>query len=312
MKNNHLTHCPSCRSKDISSLGDIPHGWYFAGQNLDCPLPGGRLYKCRNCYLFFRWPRMSESQMNQLYKGAYAKKWEFDINNRKDLQLSIEFLQKYNVSGKILDVGCFNGGFLRYLDGIWDKYGIEINSTAAERASKAGIKILGGDWQDINKFKQSFDVIVATDIIEHTKDPFQFLLSLVKVMKNDGYLIITSGNTNAFSWRIMRGRYWYCAIAEHISFINNKWCYSVAKKLNLQVIEIFRFSHSGKTKFKNKISETIYNLLYRTHPSAYSFVMRLRSYMAMRHNSYTGKELRRDYPNWSTAKDHIFVVFKKT
>ena len=43
--------CPSCGSDQVTCVGNLAPGVRFAGQPLEEPLPGGRLYRCAACHL---------------------------------------------------------------------------------------------------------------------------------------------------------------------------------------------------------------------------------------------------------------------
>ena len=303
--------CISCGDHQVHCVGAIPASFVFAGQVLDRPLPGGKLWVCANCHLLFRWPRMPRPQIDRFYKQIPATSWQYSLDRRPDWQLVLQFVERKSVSGAILDIGCFDGGLLCYLSNGWDKYGIEINSAAAKRAEQSGIKILGEDWQHLNQMQQHFDVVMAMHVIEHMENPFQFLASLARVVKPGGHLIISTGNTEAVSWRLMGSRYWYCTIPAHISFINTKWCYHAAKELNLNVEEVCFFSHAGRSSVGKRIFELLVNLLYRFSPWVFAALRQIRKNSITARYASRFSELRLYPPPWGAAKDQIFVLFQR-
>ena len=308
--NSASVQCPSCTDSQLDCIGTIPDAYIFAGDILDKPLPGGKLWRCKTCHLLFRWPRLSKKELDALYRKG-EKWWHYVPKQRPDGQMLIRFLDENSVSGAILDVGCFAGGFLLSLNDCWEKSGIEPNIPAVEKAKASGIQILGSDWQDLAWIEQRFDVITAMDVIEHLENPFQFLRYLADRVKSGGYLLITTGNTDALSWRLMRSRYWYCTVAEHIVFINPPWCAFVAEKLNLKIRQMAFFSHTIEPRFSRRVYRTADNMFYRVAPRIYSVLRQWRNKSDVAKYAAKFKALRHYPPDWMIAKDHLFVAFQK-
>ena len=136
-----------------------------------------------------------------------------------------------------------------------------------------------------------------------------FLAQLAQAASPGGLVIVATGNTDASSWRFMGSRYWYCHIAEHISFINPAWAHRAAHHLGLDVVAIQTFSHvDSRGKWGRRLREMIVNLAYRASPWMFA---RLRQLGAGGIDVVRFPELLEVPPYWLTAQDHILVVFKK-
>ena len=305
------SHCPSCLKPRVSLIGAIPAAFLFAGRPLDAPLPGGGFWKCMNCDLHFRWPRIPILQLDRLYQIASPKNWSYALEDRYDWKVTTQLINESGKAGKILDVGCFDGGFLRHVSRRWDKYGVEPNRSAANRARASGVRIIGRTWDDLEPADLEFDLVVAMDLIEHVESPLNFLKTLTRLVKRDGRCIISTGNTDALSWRLLKSRYWYCTNPEHISFVAPDWCYGAARNLGLDIEQIRRFSHAGKTTVARRIYEALANVVYYLSPTM------LASLRTFRKNSITSQyvskfqELKFYPPSWKSSRDHILVVFRK-
>lgn len=300
--------CPSCKTLNLSRLGGIAATDVFAGRSLSRPLLGGELFRCNDCRLYFRHPRLSKEELDGLYRLGQANNWEDHLSNRNDWRIAADWIRQEGKGRKILDIGCYDGGFLDSLGKDYERFGIEIHESAAERARGRGIDIIGADYSDLAEIADKFDVVVAMDVIEHVPDPKYFLALLKKVLKPGGRMIVSTGNTQAPSWRWMGSRYWYCTFAEHISFISPEWCYLVAKQTDLAVIRIHRFSHSVSNR-KRQLEELAKNLVYKLAPGFMSW---------LRLNGFGGKDARKHAalahhpPPWPSAKDHFLALFQKS
>jgi len=308
-KNKVNVFCPSCKSSLISCIGPIPPNNLFAGKMLKQPLFGGNLYRCNSCSLYFRWPRPSKEKLDALYQSYSLDKCQPpQTKGRKDWQIATKWLNSHLTKRTILDIGCFDGEFLKYLGNGWLRYGIEINEAAARRAEKQGIVMIGKDINRLSQLSQKFWAVVALDLMEHIEDPRHFLQEMLRITLPGGVVIISTGNTSAWTWRFMGSRYWYCSMAGHISFINESWCDRISKEFNAPILDIKKFSHSSKNNFYYFSFDLVKNILYRFAPGIFSW---LRTIDLGEIDTRRYPEAKYYPPGWSSAQDHIIVIFQK-
>lgn len=301
--------CPSCGAGSVRRLGAIPASNTFAGRHLDRVLPGGALWRCRACHLVFRYPRLAKQELDALYRLGHDESWPDPVESRADWMLTAKLIAAYPGVKRVLDVGCFDGKLLDYLGSRYEKLGVEIHREAAARAGKRGIRIIAHDFAELASHQAVADAVLAVDVIEHTDDPLAFLARLAQAASPGGLVIVATGNTDSPSWRLMGSRYWYCHIAEHISFINPAWVHWAAHRLRLEVVTIQSFSHvESHEKWGRRLRELIVNLAYRASPWMFA---RLRRLGAGGIDVARFPELLEVPPYWLTAQDHILVVFKK-
>ena len=188
--------------------------------------------------------------------------------------------------------------------------GIEISKRAAAKATHKGINIVDNNFYRIENATNLYDIVVAFDVIEHVSNPIYILKAIAKLTHKSGVVIISTGNSQAFSWRLLKNRYWYCAIPEHISFISPDWCKKHALNCGLNLESVEFFSHASKHRWIifTKIKQTIVNLIYIFCPS---ILMKLRKL------GFGGKDVSRftellyHPPSWATSRDHFIVKFRK-
>ncbi|TXH76112.1 MAG: methyltransferase domain-containing protein [Thiobacillus sp.] len=297
--------CPDCYSADVDIVGAIPDAYEFAGRALRSPLAGGSLFRCNTCGLHWRHPQPSKNELNALYRQGAPASWQYHPSKRRDWQIASTIIHTSSNVASVLDVGCFDGRFLDHLGNRYRRAGIEVHPLAAEHAVARGIEIVGRDFSDLDTLHSSFDVVVALDVIEHVSNPRAFLASLAQATRPGGMIIISTGNTAVIPWRLMGGMYWYCNIAEHISFINPHWCEHTARRLELTIESLVTFSHEPARVPESFIQATT-NLLYRCMPNLAYGLRRL--YAASK-----GKACRpsdRMPPHWRSAKDHMLIAFR--
>ena len=235
--------CRQCRSESVSRIGRIPDGYSFAGQPLVPPWGGGTLFECHDCGLGFRHPIRQQSDYEELYESAAETVWP--SGPLRSDQLRIKSLIESRAGAKsVLDVGCYDGGLLNALAARFEKFGVEASTRAAEVARRRGIEILGSKISGLSLLQQRFDVVCAVDVIEHVPDPAEFARALLRLLNPGGLLLLSSGAIDTAAWRVAGGGYWYCSIAEHISFISLKWARQLALEQRLTLCEVDRFRYA--------------------------------------------------------------------
>jgi len=120
-----------------------------------------------------------------------ATKFLSNMRNRKGL--------------KTLDVGCFNGFFVKeLLEYGYDSFGVDFNNKAIDFGiSQYGLdgRLTCENIDSLIERKEKYDVITLFEVIEHLEeDPCKFLLILSKLLNKDGVLIVSAPNKRMM-WR---------------------------------------------------------------------------------------------------------------
>lgn len=97
----------------------------------------------------------------------------------------------------ILDLGTADGRMLNKIDERFSGArctGIELNPELIEYGRKLfpNIELIEGDVQKLDFEDNTFDVAVATAVIEHVNNPKAFLIEVKRVLKDSGIVILTA------------------------------------------------------------------------------------------------------------------------
>lgn len=300
--------CICCNSSDLTCVGTIASTISFAGRWLKSPLAGGSLMKCSKCGMAFRYPHLGKEELDSLYLEGKTENWQSPISTRKDWQIASQWInENLPIDSKVLDVGCFDGLFLNSLPRGYQRFGIEIHEAAGNKAKESGINLVGRDFAEFPEKKSHYDVVASFDVIEHTLNPLDFLKDMAEATRDGGYIIVSTGNCDAFTWKLAGARYWYCTTGEHISFISPQWCEWVGSITGLNLKQVIKYSHL-EASLIIKVSDAIKNLIYLIMPSVFALLKRIKLGDA---EYRIHKERFSQPPAWMTAKDHFICIFEK-
>lgn len=183
---------------------------------------GFDLVRCGSCNLAYVGKPPTPKELQKLYsfEAGYQKDAADNHSSEvkfhtKAAQLSYAALSRHRSRGKLLDVGCSAGFFLKeaHAHG-WETYGIEYSpDTAAVAAKHPGLHIQIGTLEAAQYEPKSFDVVTLWDVIEHVPDPLHTMQGVHHVLKDDGLVAISTPNIDGLfpqlSYRVAkRLDYW--------------------------------------------------------------------------------------------------------
>jgi 2-polyprenyl-3-methyl-5-hydroxy-6-metoxy-1,4-benzoquinol methylase len=96
---------------------------------------------------------------------------------------------------RVLDLGCRDGALTRaYLDGN-DIVGVDADREALEEAARLGIETHWADLDEALELRdESFDVVVAGELLEHLRDPQRVVAEIRRVLRPGGTFVASVPN----------------------------------------------------------------------------------------------------------------------
>jgi 2-polyprenyl-3-methyl-5-hydroxy-6-metoxy-1,4-benzoquinol methylase len=171
---------------------------------------------CQCCGLLFQDPQPTEEEMvehynvNDLYPMSNRKTgFTAQIKNLGLWKRSRIITQKKN-KGTLLDIGCGDGSFLKYIanHSSLDVMGIEINQNNVDKLNATeNFPVYSGDIRNLSLPESHFDVVTLWDVLEHVKDPKGLLQKVQTLVKPQGLLVLRVPNGDSLDFKIF-GKYW--------------------------------------------------------------------------------------------------------
>jgi SAM-dependent methyltransferase len=103
-------------------------------------------------------------------------------------------------SGFAIDIGCGGGYTAKLLESRWRSVAADLSQEALQFSRRRGVSLLC--QVDMTSFSlpfknNSFDLVLALDVIEHVEDDVRALAECRRILKDNGLLIVT---VPAFMW----------------------------------------------------------------------------------------------------------------
>jgi len=140
------------------------------------------------------------SYIKSYYKNIY-KEAQFEADLRRKNRLRFCFSSDIKKK-RILSVGSGPGVDVEFLVDKNEVHAIDISEEVLEIAKSKGLIPHNIDLNSLSNFpfeSESFDVVIATDILEHIFDPKKVLIEIHRVLKTDGFAVLSV--PNHFYWQ---------------------------------------------------------------------------------------------------------------
>jgi SAM-dependent methyltransferase len=193
--------CPLCGSSSHAQLF-VKRGFTFV--------------RCRDCSLVFSNPQVDESLVLEEYRAGSANDlWVDVLTSERQLELDrakfariLDELEPYRGEGRLLDVGCSIGLFLRLaVDRGWTGRGIEFGERALAYArDRFGLTVTDEPLTEAGFEPDSFDAVTLLSVLEHTNAPRQMLRDVARVLHPGGVLYVIVPNVDSLACRVLHER----------------------------------------------------------------------------------------------------------
>lgn len=240
------TVCNLCGADDAREFYTVPD------LLLDRPTVAARLVQCNQCGLVYQNPRPTLAEIGQHYPPEYEP--YADPSGGKQSWLTRQaiaygmakrrrFVTRHKRAGRLLDVGCATGTFLRSMQehGPWDVYGVELSEEVARQAREQyGLHVFTGTLEQAAFPERSFDAVTMWDVLEHLHDPLGSLREVRRILDPDGILLIRVPNLASWDARLFGPNWAGLDAPRHLYVFTPDTLSAMLKRAGFHVLE-----HSG-------------------------------------------------------------------
>lgn len=171
------------------------------------------IVQCNVCGMVYTNPQPAAEKLIDIYKAVEDPLYEDESAARERTFLrSLKQLHRFRQPpGRMLDVGCYTGVFMKVAaQSGWKVDGLELSDWAAKKAQQGG-------WgtvfqQPIETIPtpgpyQLYDVVTLWDVIEHLVQPSEVLQEAGRLLKPGGVLAISTHMVDSWAVRLLGTRY---------------------------------------------------------------------------------------------------------
>jgi 2-polyprenyl-3-methyl-5-hydroxy-6-metoxy-1,4-benzoquinol methylase len=241
-----VTACDLCGGRGFE-LFTLLHG-AFSGRTFG-------IQRCKSCRLMFVSPRLTAEENLRLYSQDYFEGRGFDwsvnyallertaVERRRESLGIIAKIRAVRPGNdlSVLDVGCGLGDLLIELRraGYRDVTGVELSEHAARVAhERSGAPTHVGELSNLDARKQSFDVINATEVLEHVRSPAAFLQNVAQLLKPGGIFVYSTGNADGLYARILGRRWPYLVPEGHLFYYTPSTLQRYYERVGLSTLDV--------------------------------------------------------------------------
>jgi len=171
-----------------------------------------RVVRCE-CGLVFIIPQPARSLIERAYDAEYYAPWETQRALREGIwRRRFERMESlFSAPGRLLDVGCGMGEFLRLARARgWRVSGTELSPYAVRAAAALGLTVSEGEIWEAALPSDAFDVVTCWHVLEHAADPRRIVEEAHRVLGPGGWLVLATPNLEdrifRAAYRLARGR----------------------------------------------------------------------------------------------------------
>ncbi len=183
--------CDLCGSKNYSAVYEMPDRLFYREEFFT-------VVECRECGLAFLNPRPSREEMQKYYPANYyqgppTKSHQRYLKRRFGAEARyLEEIERRGGGKKLLDVGCANGDFPRFMKARgWEVEGVEVSSSS-ERITD--FKVHTEEFQKIAVNEPMYDAVTAWAVLEHVHSPMEYFQKAAQVTKPGGLFVFLVPN----------------------------------------------------------------------------------------------------------------------
>lgn len=231
--------CNQCGSDQQTPVYERPDKQFFPDEYFT-------VVECNQCGLGFVNPRPTFAEMpkyypREYYQGQPTESFQQYLIRRFTAEARfLREIERRSGPKKLLDVGCWNGNFPRFMRARgWDVEGVEV-SEVSQRITD--FPVYPQEFDRIPVDEPRYDAVTAWAVLEHVHDPMAYFRKASRVLKKDGLFVFLVTNFHSMASRCLFGE----DIPRHLYFFTRE---TVAQYLEKTGFALVR-EDNGRSVYK--------------------------------------------------------------
>lgn len=203
---------------DSESIGAAYRHYYTHTSDKD-DLVSGRLRAIKNYFAENYYAAANKTGAPVAYVIYLLMRILFPLSLYFDAK-SRHLFQVKGKPGRLLDIGCGNGEFLRFANRFgWDVVGLDLDADAVAEARSGGLDVRIGDIGIIGG-KEKFDFISLSHVVEHVYDPAELIRTCYALLNDGGTLWLETPNIESIGYLLYKSNWRGLEPPRHIMLFN--------------------------------------------------------------------------------------------
>lgn len=210
---------------------------------------------CSNCGSLYCSPRPSEEDLDFFYKTSESAKYWSEVffpavaETRREKLFGKKARQVHNVLKEktfspqhICDVGAGYGIFLEELNSFFPSaslFAIEPGPDLAKQCRSKGFETLQTTAEQSGIWKEKFDLVISSEVIEHVYSCDRFIDSLYQLAKLGGYCLITGLGYEGFDILTLQKHSNSVFPPHHLNFLSIKGFKGLFQRAGFSQVDIW-------------------------------------------------------------------------
>lgn len=246
--------CNLCGSIDLQSA-------YSQPDELFHPDEWFTVVECQSCGLGFVNPRPTQDAIGRYYPKEFYQNFD-DPRHQKRYAIEAAYLKEIEAPSRtLLDVGCANGDFARFMRNKgWQVEGVEISPNAREIKD---FTVYNCALPDIPVNEARYDAITAWAVLEHVHDPMAYFMKASKLLKPGGRFVFL-----VTDFQSLPSRHLYREdLPRHLYFFTEPTVARYLKSAGLTLLQTDRDNRIFNLRPVNWLRYYLYKIFFRRPPT---------------------------------------------
>jgi SAM-dependent methyltransferase len=194
---------------------------------------------CRECKTLYT-AQLPEAEHAEDY-DSYYHEGNLNIPDfiSRRLDEIIEGFAPYKQNGRLLDIGFGAGTLLEAAQRAgWQPFGVEVAGRAVEQARAMGFEVFQGLLHEAKYPDDYFDVVTASEVLEHVPDPKMVLREIARVLRPGGLLWMTTPHGRGMSAHVLGLKWSTVSPPEHLQLFSREGGRRMLKAAGLRQVRV--------------------------------------------------------------------------